>query len=187
MWITCYDYVNAERWFFAPLLIGLPICVAWVTVLISNLRNKSEQGCGLTLMILCSAFSLFWVIAVGYDLISTHLKYRSILADHRYREVEGPVEHFGQYYDRRYNVDRDTFHVRQMGFMLKDKYLKPVPATIDSSGQPLADGRWVKVWYALHDQPDESDHSAEANTLRRLAERPGYKPVILRILVRDGQ
>lgn len=188
MWIECYDYATANRWFFWPLLIGLPICVTCMVILVEAIKKKSEQGCGLLLLCLFAGFSLFWVVGVGYDLISINLKYRAILTDRQYASVEGPIEHFSTYYDKKWSITYDTFLVGQVRVSVDSLKVRAVPAVMDSTGQTLADGRWVKVYYAPAPRPAATDFSQEAMELRRWANSANYRPVILKIWVRsDGK
>ncbi len=147
MWIECYDYFQADRWFFWPILWGLLFCVAGVTMILYARKDPEERKSGLLPFYIWTGFALLWTIGVGSDIIARRWHYKAILANRQYQETEGPVEHFSTYFHQKWRTQYDRFTVNQAYFDMKAKGFRKVPADIDSSGQALADGRWVKVQY----------------------------------------
>ncbi len=148
MWIECYDYLHAERWFFWPILWGSLFCVAGIMLLIGARKGPEKRGCIMIGLSLWTAFALFWTIGVGYDVVSRYQRFKAILADQQYQETEGRVAHFNRYYSKKWRTHYDSFMVNQVRFNVKDKDLRGVPAAMDSSGHALANGRQVRVYYA---------------------------------------
>lgn len=185
MWIECYDYLTANRWFFWPILWGLPFCTLGLYLLIAARKTTENRGCALVFMSAWTGFAFFWTIGVGYDVVSEHQRYKTIIANRQYREIEGPVEHFGRSYDKRWGIYRDTFWVNQVRFTMEDKDLHKMPAIMDSSGQALADGRWVKVQY-VRPVLSATDVSEEALEERRWVKSADYHPVILKMWVKGN-
>ncbi len=185
MWIECYDYLTANRWFFWPILWGLPFCILGIYLLIEARKTTENRGCALVFMSAWAGFAFLWTIGVGYDVVSERQRYKNIIANQQYREVEGPVEHFGRYYDNKWHIYRDTFWVHQVRFKVEDRDLHTVPASIDSSGQALADGRWVKVRY-VHPTVSDTDSSEEAVEQRRWLKSTDYHPVMLKLWVKGN-